>query len=647
MRKIFVYLFLLWAAGPLCAQAGSTPGAPALESLRARIQQLEKNIAAGQLPQNAANLALLKFKIEQAQLLLRGIESNRAQYVLQTPYDETKTEVEAVLERAEVIAHEARDAAGATNTVMQERAYIACADGSAQPYWVFLPQNYTPRKKWPLVVFLHGYDPGVSKIKPWIPGVQTWQTATERGFILAVPYGRRNSDFVGVGEDDTLRVMDEVAAHYSVDPARTFLLGTSMGGYGAHAIGMHRPDRFAAYAAMCGRTDFYLWFHLQRENVAPWKRILYDADDPRSLKINAFQLPIFMQHGAQDSIVPVEHSRLLYADLKALGYPAYYREIENGTHYIYFEYSTFEVALDWLQKFQRPPVPHRVRYATGALRTNSSYWVSVQGFDDYEKLASIDAEIKTGNVIVVQTENVSRFELRPPSQFLQAGAPVALVVNGIACDEKYPADVPLQWARSETKTYKFRKSPQRVGPIKECYRDPFLLVYGTLQNGDDEIAARRFLQEWDDYADGRPPLKADHDVTEADKKTYNLVLFGTRDSNALLKTIAAALPLELLPKGYRVADREYSHDGKLGLQFCYPSPFSDQRMIVVQSGLFWGDALPVNHKLDLLPEFIVFDETLDTSDQTDRALVAGFFDDHWQLPANIEASKSHVENPTP
>jgi acetyl esterase/lipase len=630
----FLFLNFIWSA-PGCAQDGSTPdqSTPGLEALRAHLQALEKRIEQKKAPADLQNLALLKFKVAQAQLLFKNIESNRAQYVLQSPYEETKTEIEAILARAEAIAGAVGDAAKATQLVMQERAYIARADGSAQPYWVFLPQNYTPDKKWPLVVFLHGYSPEISKIKPWIPGPETWQTATSRGFILAVPYGRRNSDFVGIGEDDTLAVTDDVAAHYSTDPARTFLLGTSMGGYGAHAIGMHRPDRFAAYAAMCGRTDFYLWFHLQREDVAPWKRILYDADNPRSLEINAFQLPIFMQHGVQDNIVPIEHSRLFYADLKKRGYPAYFREIEDGTHYIYFEYSTFEVALDWLKKFQKAAAPRRVQYATGALRTNSSYWVSIEGFENYEEPAIIDAEIKNGNVISVQTENVTRFELRPPQQFLKANQPITLVVDGLMQAEKFSGSVPLRWAGEKNKSYKYRKSPRRVGPIKECYRDPFLLVYGTLQNGDDEIQARRFLSEWDDYADGQPPIKADTDVSEEDKKKFNLVLFGVRESNLILKEIAADLPLELTSGGYRVADREYSGEGKtLGLQLCYPSPFSEKRMIVVQSGLFWGSALPVNHKLDLLPEFIVFDDTVDESDQTNHALVAGFFDDNWQLP---------------
>lgn len=642
-RFLGLILFCFLLSAPLRAQdeARSTPS---LEALRGRLESLEARLQNGQAPVDPQNFALLKFKLEQARLFLRNIESNVAQHVLQSPYDETKTKIESTLQRAESIARSRGDAVYPALSQMHERAYIARADSSAQPYWVFVPRDYTPRKKWPLVVFLHGYGPDISKINPWIPGPETWEVATERGFILAVPYGRRNSDFVSIGEDDTLAVTDLVSARYNVDSERTFLLGTSMGGYGAHAVGLHSPERFAGVAVMCGRTDFYLWFNLQREEVPAWKRVLYDADDPRHLKRNAAQLPILMQHGALDNIVPAEHSRRLYADLKALGSPVFYREIPYATHYIYWQHAPYETAFEWMKNYTRPSTPRRVQYTTGTLRNNRSHWATIAGFGNYSELAHIDAGIKAGNVLDVKTENVSRFELRPPQQFLENDLPLTLVVNGVEEDEKYSAAEPVRWPRVQLE--KELKSPQRAGPIKECYRDPFLLVYGTLQSSEDETNARRFLKEWEEFADGTPWIKADTDVTEEDKGIFNLILFGTRESNAILQQIAGKLPLELTPTGYRVGGREYSRKEPLGLQFCYPSPFSAARMVVVQSGVFWGSMLPVNHKLDLLPEFIVYDETLDPSDQTNRALVAGFFNDDWSLPSVKIELEIEPENQT-
>lgn len=639
LRIVLVLSLLLGLLCPLAAQhTVFTPQAPTppiitppatTPSLRVRLTMLERRLEQKEIPADGRNLALLKFKIEQAQLFLKKLE-NESGYTYQYGNGEsTRSLLEATIARGETVAEAVGDAADVPFSQTHERAYIAANDGSVQPYWIFLPRDYTPEKQWPLVVFLHGYSPDITKINPWLPGTETWQLATDRGFIMAVPYGRRNSDFVNIGEDDTLAVTEAASRHYAVDRDRTFLLGPSMGGFGVHAVGLHHPDRFAALSAMCARTDFYLWFNLQRDTQPAWKQINYDADDPRHLKRNAQYLPIFMQHGALDSIVPVEHSRRFYADLKALGAPVFYREIADASHYIYFEYGTYQVALDWMKKLRRPPVPRRVRYSTGTLRNNHAYWATIDGFADYSRLAHIDAEIKTGNVLEVKTENVARFTLQVPVQFVEANKPLTLVVNGHIQDDKFDAAQPVQWPRGAAGL----KTPHLAGPIKEAYRDPFLLVYGTLGSAADKANAERFLQEWNDYADGVPPLKADTAVTEADKANYNLILFGTRQSNALLKEQGGALPVELTPGGYRLGQREVYAGGKtLGVQLCYPSPFNKERLVVVQSGVYWGSKLPINHKFDLLPEYIVYEQDIEMTDLTNRALAAGFFDDDWKLP---------------
>jgi len=633
--KIVAVLSLMWTVlAPLAAQQTATP--PTAQELRTRLTMLERRLEQKQIPADGRNLALLKYKIEQGQLFLKKLESENGYTYQFGAAENTRSLFDATITRGEVVAEAIGDAADVLFSQVHERAYIAANDGSAQPYWIFLPRDYTPAKQWPLVVFLHGYSPDITKINPWLPGTETWQLATDRGFILAVPYGRRNSDFVNIGEDDTLTVTQAVSKQYNADPERTFLLGPSMGGYGVHTVGLHHPDRFAALAPMCARTDFYLWFNLKREEQPAWKQINYDADDPRHLKANAQQLPIFMQHGALDNLVPVEHSRRFYADLKAMGAPAFYREIADASHYIYFEYGTYQIALDWMKKLHRQPVPRHVRFTTGTLRNNRNYWVTIDGFTDYSRLAHLDAEIKTGNILEVKTENVARFTLQVPAAFAEKDKPLTLVVNGEIQEEKFDAAQPVQWPRGATGA----KTPLLSGPIKEVYRHPFLLVYGTLADGVDKAAAERFLEEWDAYADGRPPIKADTAVTDEDKANYNLIVFGTRESNALLKEQAAVLPLELTPTGYRLGEREVAVEGKtLGMQLCYPSPFHKERFIVVQSGVYWGSKLPINHKFDLLPEYIVYEEAIEMSDLTNRAVVAGFFDDNWKLPegtANIQ-----------
>ncbi len=659
--KLLPIFFLLWML-PLRAQTPPTPpgnaASPKLPALRERYNVLVRRINAAQAPTDAQNSALLRFKLEEARLLIYQIDAN----LLAFPEDALKS-VQAILERAEFVARVRGDAGVVTTSQMHERAYLAANDGSIQPYWVFVPKNYSPAKKYPLVVFLHGYSPYISKANPWIPDEATWSLYTENGFILAIPYGRRNSDFVAVGEDDTTIVTEQVKAHYSVDPNRVILMGASMGGYGVYAVGLHQPDIWAGLSPMSGRTDFYLWFKLDRANVPWWKQVLYDANDPRRLVSNALNLPIFVQHGALDTLNDPEQSRRFVADMKALGYPVRYREVENGDHYIYFEADTYLQTIEWAAKVTRNATPKRVVYTTGDLRNHRAYWTNISGFEDYHRPAKIEAEIKTGNLIEVKTQNVARFTLQPPVALLKAGQPVTLSINGATDARKFEMGKPIVWPAAPEPTTARIKSPALCGPIKNVYRDPFLLVYGTLKepppnalpqpddekSSGDKANALRFAREWSIYCDGYPRIKSDKEVTAEDRKNFNLILFGTRESNAILAGIADTLPLELLPDGYRVGkDKiEVRNPDEIGVQFCYPSPFDARRMIVVQSGLFWGEKLPENHKFDLLPDYIVFDDTIepgaqtdhfDLTDQTNHALATGFFDGKWQLAPASKAA---------
>ncbi len=610
--------------------------------LRANWRVLKARVADHTAPASAQNLALLEFKLEQVELALEILESGRALYNA-----ELRNWTAFYLDRAQAVANAPDDAVYPSEKPLHERAYLARNDGSPQPYWVAVPDDYSPQKKYPLVVFLHGYSPDTSKLAPWLPDEDTWRLATSRGFIIAIPYGRRNTDFVDVGEDDVLRVREETMRLYNVDENRVTLMGPSMGGFGVYAVGLHHPDLWAGLAPMSARSDFYLWFGLQRENVPIWKRSQYDADEPRFLAANARTLPMLIQHGALDTIADVEQSRRMARTLQEQSLPFRYREIPRGDHYIYFYDRAYDTALDWLRPLKKTSPPARVTYISVNARNSGAYWAHIQTRADYAQAATIDATISAvePNTIAVTTKNVTSFRLDPPAELLAKNAKVNLSVNGEKVEVTRAEDGAIWWPISPRKTASIApKSPSLSGPVKNCYRDPFLLVYGTkkLQKGvnNDKAAAEKWAQEWRVYADGVPPMKADAQVSAADKQNFNLLLFGSSESNALLSEISDKLPLEWTPDGVRIGTgktRKYLRGEAgvpLGLQMCYASPWSAQRMIVVQSGVAWGEFLPVNHKWDLPPDYIVFSALREPSDGTNQTLAAGFFDTNWQLPKN-------------
>ena len=114
-------------------------------------------------PLDARNASLLALKREQ--IALWQAEIDVAGRFAPPSWSDALSKARA---RAEQIRKTEGDAASTPYSSFQERAYFARNDGSPQPYYVALPPDYTPTKKYPLIVFLHGYSNDISKINPWI-----------------------------------------------------------------------------------------------------------------------------------------------------------------------------------------------------------------------------------------------------------------------------------------------------------------------------------------------------------------------------------------------------------------------------------------------------------------------------------------------
>lgn len=170
-------------------------------------------------------------------------------------------------------------------------------------YLLFLPQGYAedPARKWPLMVFLHGAGErgdDLDLVAKHGPPKQV-KEAPDFPFILVSPQcpaGKRWSDTV------VLALMDEVIANFRVDPARVYLTGLSMGGYGTWSLGVTHPERFAAIAPICGGGDVV-------------KILLTEPDKVRALR----SLPVWAFHGGKDPVVPVAESERMVDALKRFG----------------------------------------------------------------------------------------------------------------------------------------------------------------------------------------------------------------------------------------------------------------------------------------------------------------------------------------
>jgi predicted peptidase len=110
---------------------------------------------------------------------------------------------------------------------------------------------------------------------------------------------------------DPLRLtMEAIAAlekQFSIDPARIYVTGLSMGGYGSWDAIARYPDRFAAAAPICG------------------------GGDPAQAGRFA-QLPVWAFHGGKDGVVKPQRSREMVEAIKAAGGTPKYTEYPDAGH---------------------------------------------------------------------------------------------------------------------------------------------------------------------------------------------------------------------------------------------------------------------------------------------------------------------------
>jgi poly(3-hydroxybutyrate) depolymerase len=172
------------------------------------------------------------------------------------------------------------------------------------PYRIFIPDNYQPSVRYPLVLCLHGSgESGTDNIaqlqanKMATAWVDSPVQAKNPCFVIAPQCP--SADSWG-GEIAALNgLLDSLSREFSIDSNQIYITGLSMGGYGTWQMITTYPHRFAAAVPMSGGWD---------------SSMAYLAKD----------MPIWDFHGDIDPTVPVSESRKMITALENLGRMAVY-----------------------------------------------------------------------------------------------------------------------------------------------------------------------------------------------------------------------------------------------------------------------------------------------------------------------------------
>jgi hypothetical protein len=233
----------------------------------------------------------------------------------------------------------------------------------------------------------------------------------------------------------------------------------------------------------------------------------------------------------------------------------------------------------------------------------------------------VTATYEEGSLRVITT-NIDALTLRLSDVPAPKGASAKLVIDGHEVSsgplsgEVHLSKQSGQWKLGEWKFDGLAKRHGLQGPIGDAFNSRFLAVYGEgnrdLANAELD-AVRNPIGPFDIHGDF--PMKAAAKITRDDVESSNLILFGTPDSNAVLKRIAPSLPPALL---------------RAGSIFIFPNPESPAHYVVVWSAKFLSAADPDfragwTPPLNLLPDYVQVKEG--------KVISGGHFDNEWTTGA--------------
>ena len=226
---------------------------------------------------------------------------------------------------------------------MEAREY----QGTVLRYIVVEPDDFDPERPYPLVVLLHGFGASMRDLVGLSPSID------RSGYLYIFPnapiemtigYGMMGYAWTTIGPgsspDEAARaeamleaLVEEVGQRYGVGEGRMVLGGFSQGGMMTYRYGMPNPELFAGLVVLSGGVN--------------------GQDELRDRLPAHRDQPIFISHGTEDGVIPVEEARRSLRFLKEEGYTPEYREYSIG-HEIGHE--VVQDLREWIRRILPPAV---------------------------------------------------------------------------------------------------------------------------------------------------------------------------------------------------------------------------------------------------------------------------------------------------
>jgi dipeptidyl aminopeptidase/acylaminoacyl peptidase len=205
------------------------------------------------------------------------------------------------------------------------------------------PPDFDARKKYPLILIIHG-GPTWYKKNEWRPEWEQHpiQVYASQGYCLVFPNVRGSADYgpafrqanfrdLGGGDArDALAAVDHLVRQGFIDERKLGIAGWSYGGYLVPAI-LTQTNRFRAaqfgagipsFEAMYSRLSTVEWIVHENYGPRPWEDAAMQVAGSPLYAAHKVKTPTLIEHGEEDPRCPVGGSVLFYKALRFYGVPA-------------------------------------------------------------------------------------------------------------------------------------------------------------------------------------------------------------------------------------------------------------------------------------------------------------------------------------
>ncbi len=213
---------------------------------------------------------------------------------------------------------------------MIEQTGVFIADSLTLPYLLYRPSACAEGERSPLIVALHdadcrGSDPTQLKLE----GLPLRLAAGEElPFAVLAPQLASGLWWPTAPMAPLAALIDQVVAQHQFDPARVYLVGHGMGGYGAWALALAYPGHFAALVTMGSGGD---------------------CERAPLLK----EMPAWIIHGGKDPVVLPREAERLVSALQSAGAPVRFTRFDQAGHDVWTRSYASPALYNWLLKHAR------------------------------------------------------------------------------------------------------------------------------------------------------------------------------------------------------------------------------------------------------------------------------------------------------